>query len=349
MEQIATLFKAWHALSNYHTQETSNMVKSIIVRETGGPEKLILEDVEPGSPGEGQVRLRHEAIGLNFIDVYFRTGLYPAANGVPFTPGNEAAGIVTEVGPGVDHIKEGDRVAYVSPIGSYCEERLIPADNLVKVPDGIELDTAAAMMLKGMTAQYLLRQIGHVNENMTLLFHAAAGGVGLIAGQWAKHLGAKVIGTASTHDKIDLALEHGYDHVINYREKDFVEEVKALTDGKKCDIVYDSVGKDTFPDSLDCLRLRGHFVSFGNASGPVEAFNLGLLAQKGSLTVTRPTLASYTSTPEELQSTADDLFDVVKSGAVKIRINQTYALKDIQQAHKDLEARKTTGATIIKP
>lgn len=325
------------------------MTKAIRVHETGGPEKLTYEDVEVGSPGDGEVKIKHTAIGLNFIDTYFRSGLYPAAGGMPFIPGNEAAGEVLETGTGVDGLAVGDRVAYAGPIGSYSEERIIAANQLVKVPDGVTDKQAAAMMLKGMTAWYLLRRTFPVKEGQTILYHAAAGGVGLIVGQWAKSLGATVIGTASSGEKIELAKAHGYDHVINYREDDFVEKVAELTGGEKCHVVYDSVGKDTFPASLDCIRPLGMFVSFGQSSGPMEPFNMGLLAQKGSLFATRPTLFTYIAERSELEAAAGELFELVGNGTISIEVNQTYALKDARQAHSDLESRKTTGSTVLIP
>jgi NADPH2:quinone reductase len=268
---------------------------------------------------------------------------------MPFTPGNEGAGIVVAVGSGVENLKVGDRVAYAATPGSYAEERILAADRLVKVPDSIELKTAAAMMLKGMTAQYLLRQTFVVKPGHTILFHAAAGGVGLIAGQWAKHLGATVIGTAGSEEKIALAKAHGYDHVINYRTENFVERVKELTGGEGVNVVYDSVGRDTYMGSLDVLKPLGMFACFGQSSGVIPPFDLNLLAQKGSLFATRPTLFNYVAKRAELEKTANELFDVVASGAVKIEINQTYALKDVRKAHEDLEARKTTGASILLP
>ncbi|XYK81043.1 MAG: quinone oxidoreductase family protein [Labrenzia sp.] len=325
------------------------MVQAIRVHETGSADVLTWEHVEVGEPGPGEARIRHTAIGLNFIDTYFRSGLYPAPDGVPFIPGNEGAGIVQTVGEGVSHIKPGDRVAYVGPLGAYTQERIIPADRLVVIPDAIDDKAAAGMMLKGMTAQYLLRQTFNVGPETTLLFHAAAGGVGLIAGQWAAHLGATVIGTAGSQDKVDLAKANGYQHVINYRTENFVERVKEITGGKGCDVVYDSVGKDTYPGSLDCLKPRGLWVSFGQSSGPIQDFNLALLAQKGSLFATRPTLFSYIATREQLEMTSGDLFDVVSKGIVKIAVNQEYRLADAVQAHTDLESRKTTGTTILMP
>ncbi|GAA0781388.1 quinone oxidoreductase [Roseibium denhamense] len=325
------------------------MVQAVRVNETGGPEVMTWEHIEIGEPGAGEARIRHTAIGLNFIDTYFRSGLYPAPTGLPFSPGNEGAGIVLSVGEGVDHVKPGDRVAYVGPLGAYAQERLVPAASLVVVPEGIDDKTAAAMMLKGMTAQYLLRQTYKVGPETTLLFHAAAGGVGLIAGQWAAHLGATVIGTAGSEDKIELAKAHGYQHMINYRTENFVERVKEITDGKGCDVVYDSVGQDTYPGSLDCLKPRGMWVSFGQSSGPITDFNLALLAQKGSLFATRPSLFNYIATREDLEATAGELFDVVQKGIVKIGINQEYRLADAVQAHSDLEGRKTTGTTVLLP
>jgi len=325
------------------------MVKAVRIYQHGGPEVLTYEDISIGAPGPGAVHIRNEAIGLNFLDVYFRTGLYPAPNGLPLIPGNEGAGVVLAVGSDVQGLKEGDRVAYANPIGAYAEERLIPADRLVKVPDAIPLQQAASMMLKGMTAQYLLRQTFPVKKGDTILFHAAAGGVGLIAGQWAKHIGATVIGTAGSDDKVKLALDHGYDHVINYNTENFVERVKELTGGKGVDVVYDSVGKDTFDGSLDCLRPRGMIVCFGQSSGPVPPFDLGILSRKGSLYLTRPTLFVYIAAREALETAANELFDMVAKGVIKIEIGQTYALKDVAAAHRDLEARKTTGTTVLIP
>ena len=325
------------------------MTKVIEVSEVGGPEVLKLVDRDVAKPGEGQISIRHTAIGINFIDVYFRTGLYPAPQ-MPFTPGMEGAGEVVDVGEGVTNLKVGDRVAYAAgPPGAYAEVRNIEAGKVVKVPDGVSDDTAAAMMLKGMTARYLLRATFRVEAGHTILFHAAAGGVGLIAGQWAKSLGATVIGTAGSPEKIELAKANGYDHVINYNTEDFVERVMEITDGAKCDVVYDSVGKDTFPASLDCLKPRGMWASFGQSSGALPEVNLGILAQKGSLFATRPTLFNYIATPEDLEETANDLFDVVSSGKVNIAINQTYPLAEAQQAHIDLEGRKTVGCSLLKP
>jgi NADPH2:quinone reductase len=324
------------------------MSKAIRIHANGGPEVLTYEDADPGQPGAGQILVRHTAIGLNFIDVYYRSGLYPSP-GFPLTPGSEAAGVVVEVGQGVDWLKPGDRIAYAVTTGAYAEQRVIDAARVVKVPDGISDEQAAAMMLKGMTAEYLLRRTFKVKAGDTILYHAAAGGVGLILGQWAKHLGATVIGTASSTDKIEIARAHGFDHVINYKEQDFVAGVAAITGGKKCDVVYDSVGNDTFPASLDCLRPLGTFVSFGQSSGPIPPFSMSLLAQKGSLFVTRPTLFVYNAKREDLEASATALFDVVQSGAVEIKINQRYALKDAGKAQADLEARKTTGTTVLIP
>lgn len=323
------------------------MAKAIVVRELGGPEVLKLEGVTLSPPGPGEVQIRQVAVGLNFIDVYFRTGLYKSA--LPFVPGKEGAGIVTAVGDGDSLFSVGDRVAYASADGAYASERNVDAAQLVKVPDGISLETAAAMMLKGMTAQYLLNQTYQVGPGTTILFHAAAGGVGLIAGQWAKALGATVIGTAGSQDKIDLALAHGYDHVINYRTDNFVARVKELTDGRGVDVVYDSVGRDTYPASLDCIKPRGLWVSFGNSSGPVDAFSIGILAQKGSLFATRPTLFGYVATRPALEACANSLFDIVQSNKVRININQTYPLADAGRAHTDLETRKTSGTTLLIP
>jgi len=325
------------------------MTKAILVRRHGGPEVLEYADVEVGKPAPGEALVRHEAIGLNFIDVYFRSGLYPAPNGFPFTPGSEGAGTVLAVGEGVSHVKIGDRVAYVGSPGAYAAERIIAADRLVRLPENISTDTAAAIMLKGMTAEYLLHRTFPVKAGDTILFHAAAGGVGLIAGQWAKKLGATVIGTAGSAEKVELAKAHGYDHVINYRTEDFVERVKELTGGKGVDVVYDSVGKDTFPGSLDCLRPRGMWVTFGQSSGPIGPIDTGLLSKKGSLFATRPTLFTYIASRADLELSSSRLFSVVGNGDITIRINQTYPLADAAKAHADLEARKTTGTTLLKP
>ncbi|MGX8007583.1 quinone oxidoreductase family protein [Mesorhizobium sp. ORM8.1] len=325
------------------------MSKAIRIHAHGGPEVLTYEDADPGQPGAGQILIRHTAIGLNFIDVYHRTGLYPPPGGFPLIPGSEAAGVVLALGAGVDWLKPGDRIAYAVNVGAYAEQRIVAADRVIKLPDGISDEQAAAMMLKGMTAEYLLRRTYPVKAGDTILYHAAAGGVGLILGQWAKHLGATVIGTASSTDKIELARAHGFDHVINYKEQDFVAAVLALTQGRKCDVVYDSIGNDTFPASLDCLRPLGMFASFGQSSGPIPPFSMSILAQKGSLFATRPTLFVYNARREDMVASANALFDVVLSGAVKIKINQRYALKDAGRAQADLEARKTTGTTILIP
>jgi NADPH:quinone reductase len=323
------------------------MVAAVRVHKPGGPEVMKYEDVEVGAPGQGQIKVRTHACGLNYIDTYFRSGLYPPPS-VPFVLGNEGAGEVIAVGPGVQDFKVGDRVAWVA-IGSYAAERLLPADRAVKLPGNISYEQAAGMMLKGMTAQYLLRRTHKVQKGENVLIHAAAGGVGLIACQWANHLGANVIGTVGSKQKAALAKAHGCHHAILYSEEDFVARVKEITKGELCAVVYDGVGKATFPGSLDCLRPLGLFVSFGNASGPIEAFNLGILSQKGSLYVTRPTLVTYTAKREDLLATANDLFAVVANGAVKISVNQKYALKDAVKAHQDLEGRKTTGVSILTP
>jgi len=324
------------------------MPKAILIHKHGGPEVLQYEDATVGDPGPGQARIRQTAIGLNFIDTYHRSGLYqlPMPSGI----GLEGAGVVEGVGPGVTWVKVGDRVAYAGgPPGAYAEVRLIPADRLVKVPEGISDRTAAAMMLKGLTTQYLIRSTYRVQPGQTVLFHAAAGGVGLIACQWLKALGVSVIGTVGSDEKAKLAKAHGCEHTIVYTRENFAERVKEITGGKKVPVVYDSVGKDTFMGSLDSLQPRGMLVVFGNGSGPVAAFDLNLLAGKGSLYVTRPTLMTYTAKREDLEAMAADLFDIVKSGKVKIEVNQTYPLKDAAQAHRDLESRKTTGSTVLLP
>jgi NADPH2:quinone reductase len=324
------------------------MSHAIRVHEHGGPEVLKWERVIIGAPGPGEVKIKQTAIGLNFIDVYQRSGLYPQSS-FPFIPGMEGAGVVTAVGEGVRDLKVGRRVAYAGPASAYAEQRLIPADRVVKIPAGISDETAAAIMLKGMTAQYLLRRTYKVDRDTTLLFHAAAGGVGLIACQWAASLGATVIGTVGSGGKALIARAHGCTHVINSREEDWVAKVKEYTKGKGVDVVYDSIGKDTFPGSLDCLRPLGMWVSFGQSSGPVPEFRINLLAQKGSLFATRPSLVNYTATRKDLVAAANELFDVVAKGKVRISINQTYALADAAQAHRDLEARLTTGSTVLLP
>ena len=324
------------------------MTPAIRVHDYGGPEVLKWEEVEIGDPGPGEVKIRQTAIGLNYVDVYSRTGLYPQPS-LPFTPGMEGAGIVTAIGAGVRDLKVGRHVAYAGPIGAYAEERLIAADRVVKIPPGISDETAAAIMLKGMTAQYLLRRTYRVGRETTLLFHAAAGGVGLIACQWAASLGATVIGTVGSAGKALIARAHGCTHVINTREEDLVAKVKKYTKGKGVDVVYDSIGKDTFPASLDCLKPLGMWVSFGQASGPVPPFKITLLSQKGSLFATRPSLGTYVETRKDLVTTANDLFDVLAKGKVRIAVNQTYPLADAAQAHRDLEARLTTGSTVLLP
>lgn len=326
------------------------MAKAIRIYEQGPPEAMKWEDVEVGPPGAGEIRMRHEAIGLNYIDTYHRGGVYkvPLPSGI----GSEAAGVVEALGPGVTGFKVGDRVNYASgtplqPVGSYAEVRNVPVSRVVKTPDGISSDQAAAMMLKGMTVQYLIRRAYKVKPGETVLFHAAAGGVGLIACQWLKALGATTIGTASSDQKCALAKAHGAAHGINYNKEDFVARVKEITGGKGVPVVYDGVGKDTFDRSLECLAPFGVMVTFGNASGPVPLVDLGKL--KGTLFVTRPSLPPYTTPHELLVATANDLFDIVRQGKVKIDINQRYALKDAVQAHRDLEARKTTGSTVLVP
>ena len=323
------------------------MTKAIRIHEHGGPEVLRWEDVEVGAPGPGQVRVKHSAIGLNYIDTYQRSGLYPLD--LPLTLGMEGAGVVEELGAGVSGLAVGDRVAYAAPLGSYTEARLSPADRLVKLPDAIGDQQAAAMMLQGLTVQYLIRQTHRVQAGETVLFHAAAGGVGLIACQWLKHLGVTVIGTVGSAEKAALAEAHGCTHTINYRDEDFVEKVKEITGGAGVVAAYDSVGKDTFEGSLQCIAPHGLMVTFGNASGPVPAFELGRLAPLGSLFITRPTLMTYSAKRADLEAMAAELFEVVLSGAVKIEINQTYPLAETAQAHRDLEARKTTGSTVLLP
>jgi len=325
------------------------MVAAVRVHKTGGPEVLTYEEVEVPAPGPGQVRVKNRAIGVNFIDTYFRMGMYPSPVGLPFVSGNEGAGDVIAVGPGVTDVKVGDRVGYVSGLGAYSVERILPADRAVKLPDSISYEQAAAMMLKGMTVQYLLRRTYKVQKGDNVLIHAAAGGVGLIACQWANHLGANVIGTVGSKEKAELAKKNGAHHTILYREEDFVAKVKEITGGQLCAVVYDGIGKTTFPASLDCIRPLGMFASFGSASGQIEAFNINILQTKGSLFATRPTLNTYVAKREDLLKTADELFQVVSSGAVKIPINQKYPLKDAQKAHRDLESRGTTGSSILVP
>lgn len=323
------------------------MAKAIRYHKQGGPEVLQFEDVEVGDPAQGQVRIRHTAIGVNFVDIYQRSGLYPMQ--LPQTGGNEGAGVVEAVGPGVTDLKVGDRVTYTGLPGSYCEQRLVPADRMVKLPQGITEDQAASMLLKGLTVHYLIFSTYQVKKGDTVLWHAAAGGVGLIACQWLKALGVTTIATAGSPEKMALAKAHGADHVINYSTENFVEKVKAITGGKGVPVVYDGVGKATWEGSLDCLRPRGLMVSFGNASGPVAPVNLGILSTKGSLYVTRPTLATHIATRADLVERSKALFDMVLSGKVKIETTARYKLADAAQAHRDLESRKTTGSVILQP
>jgi NADPH:quinone reductase len=324
------------------------MANRVVAKQHGGPEVLVYEAYDVPAPGPGEALVKQAAIGLNYIDVYHRTGAYP--NPLPVTLGMEGAGTVEAVGPGVPHLEAGLRVAYAgAPIGAYADMRVMPAEKLVPLPDGIPFETAAAMMLKGMTVQYLLRQTYAVKPGDAVLFHAAAGGVGLIFGQWAKHLGATVIGTVGSPEKAELARAHGYDHVIDYRREDFVARVRELTGGAGVPVVYDGVGKDTFLRSLDCLTPCGLGVSFGSASGPVDEFNLGVLSAKGSLYVTRPTLMTYTRNRELLLACARDLFEVVAAGAVGIEINQRFPLAEAAEAHRSLEGRTTTGSTLLVP
>jgi NADPH2:quinone reductase len=324
------------------------MSKAIVVHEHGGPEVLRWEDYDPGPPGAGEARIRHSAVGLNYIDTYHRSGLYPLQ--LPCPIGMEAAGVVEEVGSGVTEVAPGDRVAYAAnPPGAYSEVRNMPAHRLVKLPDSIDDRTAAAMMLQGMTVEYLIHRTFKVQPGQKVLWHAAAGGVGLIACQWLSAMGVTVIGTVGSEEKAQLAKAHGCSHTINYRTENFVQRVKEITEGEGVPVVYDSVGKDTWEGSLDCLQPLGLMVSFGNASGPVPPFSVTSLAAKGSLYVTRPTLMTYTAKREDLLASASALFEVVSSGKVKININQTYPLSETAQAHRDLEARKTTGSTLLLP
>jgi NADPH2:quinone reductase len=324
------------------------MTKAIRFHQTGGPEVLKLDDIDVGEPSGSQVLVRHTAIGLNYIDTYHRSGLYPLP--LPSMIGMEAAGVILETGPNVNGLKSGDRVAYACPPpGSYCEERLIEADRVVVIPSGVTDEVAAAMMLKGLTAQYLIRQIFEVSSNDTILIHAAAGGVGLIVCQWAKALGATVIGTVSTEEKAALARSNGCDHAILYTEEDFSARVLDITNGAKLPVVFDSIGNDTFEKSLDCLRPLGTMVSFGQASGPIPPVDLSVFAQKGSLFFTRPTLFNYADTASNLRTMSDDLFRFVASGEVKIKIDQKFALSEARSAHEALEARQTTASTILVP
>jgi NADPH2:quinone reductase len=324
------------------------MPHAIRVHEPGGPEAMKWEAVEVGDPGEGEVRLRQSAVGLNYIDVYFRTGMYPAPSS-PFTPGMEAVGVVEAVGPGVQGMSVGDRVAYGRNLGGYAEVRNIDAGFVIPIPDDIGDETAAAMMLQGMTTEYLLERCFPVQRGQTILMHAAAGGVGLMVCQWAKALGAHVIGTVSSAEKARLAEAHGCEHVILYKQEDFVARVKELTDGKGVPVVYDGVGKDTFSGSLDCLAPRGMMVSFGNASGKVDPLDIGVLSGKGSLYVTRPTLMTYTATPEDFRQSAGRVIDMVLEGNLKVEVNQTFPLADAAAAHHALEGRATTGSTVLIP
>jgi NADPH2:quinone reductase len=324
------------------------MAHAVRFHKTGGPEVLTWDHIELPAPGPGEVRVRHTAIGVNFIDTYYRTGLYAAPGGLPMIPGNEGAGVITALGPGVTEFSVGERVAYGSGTGSYTTERNVPVGRLVQLPDRIDDRAAAAMMLKGMTAQYLLRQTFRVEKGHTVLIHAAAGGVGQIATQWAVHLGATVIATVGSPEKAEIARRNGCHHVILYREENFVDRVNEITAGARCHVVYDGVGKATFPGSLDCLRPRGMFVSFGNASGAIEAFNI-LALVKASLYCTRPTTAHYAATAEDTRRMAGEVFDVVLSGAVKIPVSQSYPLREAARAHADLEARRTVGSTILLP
>lgn len=323
------------------------MPKAIRIHQHGGPEVLKWEEVDPGTPGPGEALVRHEAVGLNFIDVYHRTGLYPLP-ALPATPGLEAAGVVESVGPEVTEVAVGDRVAYAGiPPGAYSEIRCMPAHRLVKLPEGISSLQAAAMMLQGMTARYLLKGCWHVGPGTTLLIHAAAGGVGLIVSQWASHLGAHVIGTVGSPEKAELAKARGCEHPILYTKEDFTAHVKEITGGKGVDVVYDSVGQATFMKSLDCLRPMGMMVSFGQSSGPIPPVDLSVLAQKGSLFLTRPSLMTYTAKREDLLAHARDLFEVVEEGAVKVEVQRTYPLTEAPRAHRDLEGRKTTGSSVF--
>ena len=325
------------------------MAKAIRIHETGGPEVMRFEDYDPGRPAAGEALVRHEAVGLNFIDVYQRNGTYPLPS-LPAVLGMEGAGVVEAVGEGVTEVTAGDRVAYAGlPPGAYAEKRLIPAHRLVRLPDAISTRQGAAMMLQGMTARYLLHGCYKVKSGDRILIHAAAGGVGLIVCQWANHLGATVIGTVGSEKKAELARAHGCHHTILYDREDFTERTREITDGRGVDVVYDSVGQATFMKSLDCLRPMGMMVSFGQSSGLVAPFNPGILSAKGSLFLTRPTLMTYTARRDDLLEHAHDLFEVVQSGAVKIEVRQTYALSEAARAHADLEARKTTGSTILLP
>lgn len=327
---------------------SSIQAKAIRMFKTGGPEVMEWVDVEVGLPGPNEVRIKHEAVGLNYIDVYFRVGMYPQP--LPASLGMEGAGVVEAIGPGVTHVKVGDRVAYAGrPPGAYSQVRVMPAETLVKLPDAISFEQGAAMMLQGLTVQYLLNDSYQVKPGDVVLFHAAAGGVGLIACQWLKALGATVIGTVGSEEKAALAKAHGCDHTINYNKENFVERTRELTNGKGVPVVYDSIGKDTFMQSLDCLSPRGMMVTYGNASGPVPPVDVSILGGKGSLKLTRPTVMTYAHNRALLEPMAADLFDRVLKGQIKIEVNQTYQLENVAQAHRDLESRKTTGSTVLMP
>ena len=325
------------------------MVAVVRVHKVGGPDVLTYEEIEIAAPGQGQIRVKQYACGVNFIDVYFRMGLYPSPLGLPFVAGNEGAGEVVAVGPGVTDFRIGDRVGYVAALGCYAAERLVPADRAVKLPASIGYEQAAGMMLKGLTVEYLVRRTFKVEKGMNVFVHAAAGGVGLILCQWANHLGANVIGTVGSKEKAALAKANGCHHTILYRDEDFVARTKEITGGKMCAVVYDGIGKTSFPASLDCLAPLGMFVSFGSASGQIDAFNINILQQKGSLFATRPTLNTYAAKRADLLDMANNLFEVVESGAVKIPVNQKYSLRDAAKAHRDLEGRATTGSSILVP
>lgn len=325
------------------------MAKAIQIHRVGGAEVLNYETVDVQMPGAGEIRIRQTAVGLNFMDTYYRSGLYPAPAGLPLIPGGEGAGEITELGDGVTQLKVGDRVAYVTASGAYATERIMPADRVVRIPDGVDDRQAAASMLAGMTVWYLLKRTFRVEPRHTVLFHAAAGKVGSIAGQWLRHIGCTSIGTAGSEEKVGLARTNGYSHVIDYRQTDFVEAVREITGGRLCDVVYDSVGKDTFPGSLDCLRRRGMWVTFGQSSGPLPPLDTALLARKGSLFVTRPTLFSYIAERAELEEAAGELFEMIAAGHLSIPIQQTFALEDAAEAHRALEGRRTSGATILLP
>lgn len=332
-----------------HESMEAKMVHAIRVHEQGGPEVLSWDEIEIGRPEAGQVRLRHTAIGLNFVDVYYRSGLYKAPAPFPFVPGSEGVGIVEAVGEGVTDVAPGDRVGYAGPIGSYAEARLVAADRLIKLPDTIPDHITASILLKGMTAQFLLRRTFRVGPGHVVLLHAAAGGVGHIASQWASALGAMVIGTVGSDEKAKLALAHGCAHVINYKTEDFVARVLEITHGEKVDVVYNSIGKDTFPGSLDCLKPRGLWVAFGQSSGPIPPFDLAILNQKGSLFATRPSLFSYVAKREDLVAAADDLFGAIRDGLIRVEEPQTFALADAAEAQRALEGRRTTGSVVLLP